>query len=124
MNDPEAIVTTALPATGFKALDKALDAANIAVTLVMRVPSPLNPIADQVNRSASSAPANIAEGAGRSGGHRAHHGRIASAFAREVACHLRLLCVCRGVPSGKASTALNLFDDVRATTWRLLHPKA
>jgi four helix bundle protein len=122
MNDPEVIMTNALPATGFDALDKALEAASIAVSLVTRVPSPLKPIADQVVRSASSVSANIAEGAGRSGRDRAHHWRIAYASAKEVDCHLRLLCVSRAVPPGKATTALQLFDDVRAITWRILHP--
>jgi len=26
------------------------------------------------------------------------------------------------VPRGKATTAMQLFDEVRAMTWRLLHP--
>ena len=53
--------------TGFDALDKATTAAGIAISLVMRVPAPLKSLADQVIRSASSVPANLAEGAGRSG---------------------------------------------------------
>jgi four helix bundle protein len=124
MNDPEVIMNAALPATGFDALDRALEAATCAVSLVMRVPAPLKPIADQVVRSASSVPANLAEGAGRSGRDRAHHWRIAYASAKEVDCHLRLLCVSRAIHPAKAITTLQLFDDVRAMTWRLLHPKS
>jgi four helix bundle protein len=122
MNDPEVIMTNALTATGFDALDKAIEAASLAVSLVGRVPPPLKPIADQVVRSASSVPANIAEGSGRSGRDRLHHYRIAYASAKEVDCHLRILCVSGAMPRGKATNALQLFDDVRAMTWRLLHP--
>jgi four helix bundle protein len=108
--------------TGFDVHDKAITAAGFAISLVMRVPAPLKPIADQVVRSASSVPANIAEGAGRTGRDRLHHYRIAYASAREVDSHLSLLVISGAVPPGKAGTALNLFDDVRAMTWRLLHP--
>ena len=50
----------------FQVLDKATQAAGLAVSLAMRVPAPLKPIADQVIRSASSVPANLAEGHGLS----------------------------------------------------------
>ncbi len=48
-------------ATNLVAHSKALEAAGIAIKLVMRVPAPLKSIADQVIRSASSVPANLAE---------------------------------------------------------------
>jgi four helix bundle protein len=121
-NNPE--VTMYDSATGFDAHDKAVTAAGIAISLAMRVPAPLKPIADQIIRSASSVPANIAEGSGRSGRDRLQHWRIAYASAKEVDTHLRLLCLTRAVHREKATTALQLFDDVRAITWRLLHPKA
>ena len=121
MNNPE--VTMQETATGFDVHDKAVTAAGLAIRLVMRVPAPLKSLADQVIRSASSVPANIAEGAGRSGRDRAHHWRIAYASAKEVDCHLRLLCVSGAISLEKASPTLQLFDDVRAMTWRLLHPK-
>ena len=108
--------------TRFDAHDKAIEAAGIAISLVMRVPAPLKPIADQVIRSASSVPANLAEGAGRSRRDRLHNWRIAYASAKEVDSHLRLLCISGAVHRGKATIALNLFDDVRGMTWRLLHP--
>ena len=101
---------------------KAIDAAGIAIDLVRRVPAPLKSIADQAIRSASSVPANLAEGHGRIGRDRTHHWRIAYASAKEVDCHLRLLCITGAVHRGKATTALQLFDEVRAMTWRLLHP--
>jgi four helix bundle protein len=98
--------------TGFDVLDKAIEAAGIAIALVRRVPAPLKSLADQVVRSASSVPGNISEGAGRSGRDRLHHYRIAYASAKEVDSHLRLLCVSGAIPPGKASATLKLFDDV------------
>ena len=109
--------------TGFDAQDKANRAAIIAISLVMRVPAPLKLIADQVIRSASSVPANLAEGRGRSGRDRLHHWRIAYGSAREVDTHLRLLLGTCAIDASQADSALQLFDDVRAITWRLLHPK-
>jgi four helix bundle protein len=123
MNNPEVTMHDTSTTTGFDALEKAIEAAGIAISLVMRVPAPLKPIADQVVRSASSVPANIAEGAGRSGRDRAHHWRIAYASAKEVDCHLRLLSISGAMSLGKATIALQLFDDVRAMIWRLLNPK-
>ena len=107
----------------FDALEKATSAAAIAISLVMRVPAPLKSIADQVIRSASSVPANLAEGAGRSGRDRIHHWRIAYGAAKEVDTHLRLLIGIGALDSSQVESSLTLFDDVRAMTWRLLHPK-
>ena len=74
-------------------------------------------------RSASSVPANLAEAHGRSGRDRLHHFRIAYASAKEVDVHLRILCLSHPSHRGNAIAALNLFDEVRAMTWRLLHPQ-
>ena len=65
MNDPEVSMSNAVPNTNLIAHEKALEAAGMAIRLVMRVPAPLKSIADQTIRSASSVPANIAEGHGR-----------------------------------------------------------
>ena len=108
--------------TRFDAHSKAIKAAGIAISLVMLVPAPLKPLADQVIRSASSVPANIAEGSGRSGRDRMHHYRIAYGSAKEVDTHLRLLVGAGAIDVSQADTALSLFDDVKAMTWRLLHP--
>ena len=121
MNNQE--VTMHDPHTGLIAHRKALEAAGIAINLVLRVPAPLKSIADQVIRSASSVPANLSEGHGPTGRDRLHHWRIAYASAKEVDTHLRLLCLSGAVHRDNATTALQLFDDVRAMTWRLLHPK-
>ena len=124
MNDPEVTMYDALPTSNLIACNKAIEAAGIAIELVRRVPAPLKSLADQVIRSASSVPANLAEGHGRLGRDRTHHWRIAYASAKEVDCHLRILCLTGAVPRGKSMTALQLFDEVRAMTWRLLHPKS
>jgi four helix bundle protein len=122
MNDPEVTMSKALAHTRLIALDRALEAAATAIKLVIRVPAPLKPIADQVIRSASSVPANLAEGHGRSGRDRQHHWRIAYASAKEVDSHLRLLAAAGAVHENGAERALETFDQVRAMTWRLLNP--
>ena len=106
----------------FIAYTKALEAAGTAIKLVSRVPAPLKSIADQLIRSASSVPANLAEGHGRSGRDRQHHWRIAYASAKEVDSHLRLLAAAGAVHELGAEQTLRTFDEVRAMTWRLLNP--
>jgi len=124
VNDPEVTMSNALTNTNLVAHEKALEAAGIAITLVMRVPAPLKSIADQVIRSASSVPANLAEGHGRVGRDRLHFWRIAYASAKEVDSHLRLLTRAGVINGTKADRALEIFDEVRAMTWRLLHRTA
>ncbi len=123
MNDPEVNMSDALTKPNLVAHSKALDAAGIAIRLVMRVPAPLKSIADQVIRSASSVPANLAEGHGRAGRDRHHFWRIAYGSAKEVDSHLRLLVQAGAIDGRSATTALNTFDEVRAMTWRLLNPQ-
>lgn len=93
------------------------------VKLVMRVPAPLKAVADQVIRSASSVPANLAEGNGRTGRDRAHFWRFAYASAREVDSHLRLLAAAGAVHQTSTKKVLNWFDEIRAMTWRLINPR-
>ncbi len=123
MNDPEVNMLDALPNTGLIAHREALDAAGAAIKLVIRLPSPLKCITDQVIRSASSVPANLAEGHGRSGRDRLHFWRIAYASAKETDSHLRLLAATGAVNPAAAEIVLAHFDRVRAMTWRLLNPK-
>ena len=101
---------------------KAVEAAGTAINLVMKVPAPLKSIADQTIRSASSVPANLAEGHGRCGRDRLHFWRIAYASAKEVDTHLRLLVAAGVIDSVCARQASLAFDEVRAMTWRLLNP--
>ncbi len=96
---------SALPTPGLIAHRKALEAASIAISLVLRVPAPLKSLADQVIRSASSVPANLAEGHGRSGRDRMHHWRIAFASAKEVDTHLRLLLGAGSVDPNQAESS-------------------
>ena len=112
----------ALPATGLAAHAKALEAAGLTLRLVGRVPLPFKPIADQAIRAAAAVPASLAEGHGRNGRDRMHHWRIAYASAKEVDTHLQLLVHASAVEARAAVRALDLFDEVRAMTWRLLHP--
>ena len=113
-----------LPTPGLAAHAKALEAAGITLNLVSRVPLPFKPIADQAIRAAASVPANLAEGHGRRGRDRMHHWRIAYGSAKEVDSHLRLLVHASAVETRTAARALDPFDEVRAMTWRLLHPQA
>ena len=122
MNDPEVTMLKA-PSNQLNALTTALEAAGLALDLARRVPAPLTSLADQVVRSASSVAANLSEGHGRSGRDRLHHWHIAYASAKEVDTHLRLLVGAGAVDVGRARVALDLFDQVRAMTWRLLHPR-
>jgi len=123
MNDPEVTMNNALPKNNLIATEKAIKAAAAAILLVKRVPAPLKTIADQVVRSASSVPANLAEGHGRSGRDRLHHWRIAYASAKEVDTHLHLLIGVGAVKESRAESSVRLFDEVRAMTWRLLNPR-
>jgi four helix bundle protein len=122
VNDPEVTMHRALPANQLTAHRKALEAAAITLQLAARVPLPFKPIADQAIRSAASVPANLAEGQGRRGRDRLQHWRIAYGSALEIDTHLRLLQHAGAVDAGDAAKALDLFDEVRAMTWRLLHP--
>ena len=123
MNDPEVIMHAELPNSNLIVYRRAIEAAGTAISLVMRVPAPLKSLADQVIRSASSVPANLAEGHGRSGRDRLHHWRIAFASAKEVDCHLRLLASAGAIDRRRAAESIRIFDEIRAMTWRLLHPR-
>jgi four helix bundle protein len=121
MNDPEVIMSDALTNNRLIAHEKALEAAGIAIKLVTGIPAPMKSIADQVIRSASSVPANLAEGHGRTGRDRMHFWRIAYASAKEVDSHLILLAHAGVVNGLKSEEALEAFDEVRAITWRLIN---
>ena len=108
---------------GLLAHHVAIETAAMAIQLAGNIPAPMRSLADQIIRSASSVPANLAEGAGRTGRDRKHHWRIAYASALEVGSHLELLKRVRAVDAQQAKEAIELFDRVRALTWRLLNPR-
>jgi four helix bundle protein len=124
MNDPEVTMLDTLPKNGLIAHSTALEAAGLALALVRRVPAPFRSLADQVIRAASSVAANLSEGHGRIGRDRFNHWRIAYGSAKEVDTFLRLLANAGVVDQEQTNVALGLFDQVRAMTWRLLHPKS
>jgi four helix bundle protein len=123
MNHSEVTMNNALPNGNLIVTEKAIDAADEAISLVRRVPAPSKSLADQVIRSAASVPANLSEGHGRTGRDRTHHWRIAFASAKEVDTHIRLLARTNSVDRRRAAEILDLFDEIRAMTWRFLHPK-
>ena len=122
MNDPEDTMhdDTLCGDRGLLALEIALEGAALALQLANVIPRPFRSLADQVIRSASSVPANLAEGAGRAGGDRTYHWRVAYGSALEVGSHLELLMRVGVVDAGEAREALDSFDRVRALTWRLI----
>ena len=122
MNTTEGNMHWSANETRFEVLELALQAAGTAIAIVGRVPTKYRSLSDQVIRSASSVPANLAEGHGRAGKDRLYHFRIAFGSAKEVEVHLRLLVGAGVVESSRADEALELFDRVRAMTWRLLNP--
>ncbi|MEN8164139.1 MAG: four helix bundle protein [Acidobacteriota bacterium] len=123
MNNTKKTLSHALTSNTLDVHSVALEAAGLSIAMVIRVPAPLKSIADQVIRSASSVPANLSEGHGRTGRDRMHHWRIAYGSAKEVDSHLRLLAQTGAIDKTQANKALELFDRVRAMTWCLLNPK-
>ncbi|MCP4902969.1 MAG: four helix bundle protein [bacterium] len=123
MNNPEVTMHDSQPENDFIACTVAVEAATIVFALVKRVPAPFRSLADQIVRAASSVAANLNEGNGRFGRDRFNHWRIAYGSAKEVDTFLRLLSGAGVVDRAQAKMASDLFDEVRAMTWRLLHPK-
>ncbi|MCP4902567.1 MAG: four helix bundle protein [bacterium] len=111
------------PSNHLDAYTVALEAATSTLELVRRVPAPFKTRADQLIRAASSVPANLAEGHGRFGRDRFNHWRIAYGSAKEVDAFLHLLVGSGSIDKAEADAAIQLFDRVRAMTWRLIHKK-
>ncbi|MCP4899169.1 MAG: four helix bundle protein [bacterium] len=123
MNNPEVTMHVSQPKNQLEAYTVALEAAALTLALVRRVPAPFKTLADQLIRAASSVPANLAEGHGRFGRDRFNHWRIAYGSAKEVDVFLHLLVGSGSIDSTKADAVIQLFDRVRAMTWRLIHKK-
>ena len=122
MNTTKNIPSVA-PHNNFQALDLALQAAGQSIALAGKVPPKLRSLADQVIRSSSSVPANLAEGHGRSGRARLNYYRIAYGSAKEVDVHLQILISADAIDSLQAQEVMALFDRVRAMVWRLAYPQ-
>ena len=120
MNSTEVTVDRNPKPKRFEALDVAIEAAALTLKLVAKATPALRPIADQAIRSSSSVAANLSEGQGREGRDSLKHFRIAYAEAREIDVHLRLLAGAGAINGQQAKTAIELFDRVRAMTWKLL----
>ena len=123
MNDTEVTMQQTGSQHGLQAYARGLEAAGMALALARRVPAPFRSLADQLIRAASSVPANLSEGHGRSGRDRLQLWRVSYASAKEVDAHLQLLLNAGAVDRKRARQAIALFDQVRAMTWRLLHPR-
>ncbi|MEN8164435.1 MAG: four helix bundle protein [Acidobacteriota bacterium] len=123
MNTTKPITSHPQSNNNLHALELALQAAGTAIALVDRVPTKLKSLQDQVIRSASSVPANIAEGHGRAGRDRSYHYRIAYGSAKEIDVHLRILAGANAIDRLETEAVLELFDQVRAMLWRLMHPQ-
>jgi len=123
MNTTRTTPPPSTPKHSLTAHELALEAAGTAVALALQLPAPLRSLGDQLIRSSSSVPANLAEGAGRAGRDRLHHWRVAYASALEADSHLRLLLAAGAADAAAAQRAIDLFDRVRALTWRLIHPR-
>ena len=106
-----------------RVVDVALRATGTAIDLVKDVSGQYRSLKDQVIRAAVSVPANLAEGHGRQGRDRQYLWSVAFASAKEVDVHIRVLIMAGVVDERQAGKALELFDRVRAMTWRLMHPK-
>ncbi len=122
MNDTEVTMHDSQSNNDLIACTVAIEAASIIFALVKRVPAPFKSLADQVVRASSSVAANLSEGNGRFGRDRFNHWRIAYGSAKEVDTFLRLLKGAGVIDISQAEKASDLFDEVRAMTWRLIHP--
>ncbi len=102
-----------------KPLEALIVAREAAAAAIMAVDGVRGPIRNQVERCAGSIPANVAEGAGRSGKTRAYHYEVAYGSAKEASEHLMLAVRIRRVQMEDVTGALELLDRVRAMLWRL-----
>ena len=125
MNDLEVTMHSALPDSkhGLQAHALAVQAAGVALQLARQVPAPLRFLADQLGRAACSVPLNLAEGHGRCGRDRVHHWRIAYGSAKEAGSALELLVAAGSIDEERIKQAIELFDRVRAMTWRLIRSR-
>ncbi len=109
--------------SGLHAQELAVEAAGAALRLVARVASDVKPLAEQLRRAACSVALNLAEGHGRFGGDRVYHYSVAYGSAKEAGTALEVLAAGGFVDAADAAKAAAMLDEVRAMTWRLMHPR-
>ena len=116
MNDPEVTMPNQLIAHS-----TALEAAGLALALAGQVPAPLRCLAEQLVRAASSVPANLSEGHGRTGRDRLHHWRIAHGSLEEARTALRVAEALGYLRLDSLRPALQLVDRTVGLVWGLVH---
>ena len=77
----------------------------------------------QMESAATSTPANIAEGAHRSGGHQRERFGAAMGSARECIAHCEIAIAAGYLTGPECEDAIDLADKIAATLWRCLHPR-
>ena len=104
----------------------ALDALQFAFLIIRSLREPISRItrfdadlARQIRRAASSVPANLAEGDGRSGRDQLHHFRVAYTSAAEVTAHLQTAVAWGYIEPSTIAEPLAQLDRVRAMVWGL-----
>ena len=109
------------PVINLQAYDRSLEAFVAVNEALDSVPdrSGHGYLVTQCRRATSSVVSNIAESAGRTGGDRAHHVRIAYGSAQEASSQLTQLMLLRLVPTAEVAKAEALLDRVRAMLWKL-----
>jgi four helix bundle protein len=80
-------------------------------------------IRTQMENAATSAAANIAEGAHRSGGHQRERFGVAMGSARECIAHCEIAIEAGYITRAECEEAIDLADKIAATLWRCLHPR-
>ncbi len=105
----------------FDAHDRSLDLIRSLTGVLRRIRSRNRSLCDQIERSLTSIPLNLAEGLQRVGKDRTHHYRVAAGSAAETGSAL-LVAEAYGYCTHKdLEPALDLLDRVRAMLYRLTH---
>ncbi len=111
---------TSQPNKNLIAQEKAIEAAALAIGLAGGLPPYLKSLQNQIIRAADSVASNLGEGAGRTGRDRRHFWKIAYGSAIEVDIHIQILIKNQNLEAEECKPTLELYDRVRAMTWRLI----
>jgi four helix bundle protein len=108
--------------TGLRVVDTAVGLASDILATVRTIRGHRD-LVEQLKRATESTALNLAEGAGRAGRDKTYHYHIAYGSAGEAATALRLLGAYGELPSSSVADFCGRFDQLRAVTWRLSHPR-